>query len=72
MLSHKKDIKRLRRYLLHTKKEGIIYNPDVLKGLECYVDADFASGWSQEVGHDVVSVISRTGMVIIYANCPVY
>ena len=41
MLSHEKYIERLGRYLLHTKKEGIIYNPDISKGLECYVDADF-------------------------------
>ena len=28
MLSHEKSIKRLGQYLYHTKKEGIIYNPD--------------------------------------------
>ena len=55
MLSHKKAIKRLGRYLLHTKKEGIIYNPDISKGLECYLDADFAGGWSREVGKTVCS-----------------
>ena len=42
MLSHEKSIKRLGRYLYHTKKEGIIYNPDTSKILECYVDADLA------------------------------
>ena len=42
MLSHEKAIKSLVRYLLHTKKEGIVYNPDVSKVIECYVDADFA------------------------------
>ena len=30
MLSHKKAVKRLGRYLYHTKKEGIIYNPTLL------------------------------------------
>ena len=44
MLSHEKYIKCLGRYLFHTKKEGIIYNPDVSKGLDCYGDADFAGG----------------------------
>ena len=44
MLTHEKDIKRLSRYLHHTKREGIVYNPDIKKGLECYVDADFAEG----------------------------
>ena len=45
MLMHKKAIKLLGRYLYHTKSEGIVYNPDTSKGLECYVDADFAGGW---------------------------
>ena len=72
MLSHKKAIKRLGRYLLHTKKEGIIYNQGISKGQECYMDADFAGGWSQEVGDDADNVMSRTGMVIMCANCTVY
>ena len=45
MLSHEKAIKRLGQYLSHTRKEGIVYNPDTSKVLECYVDADFAGGW---------------------------
>ena len=44
MLTHEKAIKRLGRYLYHTKREGIVYNPDIKKGLEFYVDADFAEG----------------------------
>ena len=47
MLSHEKAIMRLGRYLLDTQKRGIIYKPDRSKGLECYVDADFAGGWIQ-------------------------
>ena len=46
-LTHKQAIKRLGWYLLHTIKEGIIFSPDKYKGLECYVDADFAGGWQQ-------------------------
>ncbi|KAL7533931.1 hypothetical protein ACHAXR_010147 [Thalassiosira sp. AJA248-18] len=72
-LSHEKAIKRLSRYLMHTNKEGIVYNPDTSKGLECYVDADFAGGYSPETGHDADNLLSRTvGMVIMYANCPIY
>jgi hypothetical protein len=44
MLSHEKAIMRLGHYLLDTCKLGIIHKPDCLKGLECYVDADFAGG----------------------------
>ena len=51
-LSHKKAIKRLRRYLIHTKNEGIVYNPNTSKGLECYVDADFVGGHSHETADD--------------------
>ena len=36
------------------------------------MDADFAGGWSQEVGEEVGNVMYRTRMVIIYANCPIY
>ena len=72
MLSHEKAVKRLRRYLLHTKKEGIIYNPEISKGLYCYVDSDLSGGWSREVCDDAYNVMYRTGMVIMYANCPVY
>ena len=35
MLLHEKTIKRLGRYLSHTRKEGIVYNPDTSKDLEC-------------------------------------
>ena len=48
MLSHEKAIKRLGRYLSNTRKEGIVYNPDKTKSLECYVDADFAGGMDQK------------------------
>ena len=68
MLLHKKAIKRLDRYLSHTRKEGIVYNPDTSKGLECYIDADFSGGWQEANTEDADIVISRTGMVIMYAT----
>jgi len=72
MLAHEKAITRLGRYLLHTRDKGIIYSPDETKGLECYVDADFAGGWTQADASDAENVMSRTGFVIMYANCPIY
>ena len=63
MLSHEKALKRLGRYLLHTKRDGIIYNPDKNKGLECFVDADFAGGWQQADSSDAENVMSRTGKI---------
>ena len=44
MLCHEKAIMCLGRYLLDTRMRGMIYKPDCSKGLECYVDADFARG----------------------------
>ena len=72
MLVHENPIKLMGRYLYHTKKEGIFYNPDTSKYLECYVDADFDGGLSQAISEDASNVMSRTGMIIVYANCPIY
>ena len=41
-----------------------------MKGLECYVDADFAGGWTQANASNAENVLSRTGYVIMYASCP--
>jgi len=62
---------QLGRYLLDTRKCGIIYKPDRSKGLECYVDADFAGGWIQANALNAENVLSRTGYVIMYTNCPI-
>jgi len=72
MLSHKKSIMRLGRYLLNTCKHGIIYKPDKNIGLECYVDADFAGGCSQADSDNAENFLSQTGYVIMYANCPIH
>ena len=44
-LSHERSVKSTRRYILDTRYKGMIYRPDTLRGLECYVDADFSGGW---------------------------
>ena len=72
MLSHEKSIKRLGRYLSHTRKEGIVYNPDTSNGLECYVDADFVGWWQEANADDADNVMLRTEMVIMYANYPIF
>ena len=70
-LSHDRAVKKIVRYLLDTRDKGIIFKPDLSKGLECYVDADFAGGW-KDGDHDAPeSVLSRTGYVIMYAGCPI-
>ena len=69
-LSHERAVKRIWRCLLKSNNRGIVYNPDMTKGLECNVDADFAGGWSKDDAGDPDNVLSRTGFIIMYAGCP--
>ena len=71
MLSHEQAIKRIAKYLKGTSDQGIVYNPDKTKVIECYVDADFAGGWSQADANNPENVMSSTGFAIYYAGCPV-
>ncbi len=71
-LSHEQATTCLGRYLAHTKDRGIVYETDKSMGIECYVDADFAGGWNITTSADSDNVLSLTGFVITYANCPVY
>ncbi len=63
---------RIDRYHLSTKEKGMIYRPDSNRGIEVFVDADFAGGWDPEDALNADSVYSRTGYVICYAGCPIY
>jgi len=70
--AHEKAIKRICRYLLNTKDKGIIMQPtNDLTKLDCYVDADFAGLYTQEFSNDPTLCRSRTGFILLYANCPV-
>ena len=69
-LSHERAIQRIGKYLIGTMDKGIIFKPDKTKGIECFVDADFAGSWNQSDSIDASSVLSRTGYVIMYAGCP--
>jgi hypothetical protein len=71
-LSHEQATTHLGRYLAHTKDRGIVYEPDKSMGIECNVDADFAGGWNITTSANADNVMSRTGFVITYANCPIY
>ncbi len=68
---HAQAVKRIARYLLGTKDKGIIFQPDMKAGLDCYVDADFAGLHGYEDDQDPVSVRSRTGFVLTLFGCPV-
>ena len=68
---HEEAVKRIGRYLLSTKTQGLILHPDKSRGLECHVDADFAGTWTKHSSMDPLSCHSRTGFVISYAGCPI-
>ena len=69
---HANAIKRIVRYLLGTKDQGVSFTPNgEMDHFECFVDADFAGNYSQENCEDPTSVKSRTGCVIKYAGCPI-
>ena len=71
MRSHELAIMRIGRYLVENVDKGIIYKVDESKGLEVYVDADFAGAWNAADAENADNVLSRTGFVICYANCPI-
>jgi hypothetical protein len=71
MLSHEKAVMRIGKYLVDQPDKGITYKVDKTKGLEVYVDADFAGGWDLSDADNAQNVMSRTGFIICYANCPI-
>ena len=66
-----KRFKCVLKYLKGADMPGIIKESDTEKGVECYVDTDFAGGWNQEEGKDTYLFLFRTGYVITYATCPI-
>ena len=71
MRSHKLAIIRLGRYLINNPDCGVIYTIDKSRGLEVYVDADFADGWNMTVATNTDNALSRTGFIICYAGCSI-
>ena len=70
-LSHERAVKRIMRYLKGTATKGLTLTPNPQDGSKCYVDADFAGGYSEDTKDDPISVYSCTGYVIYYFGCPV-
>ena len=71
MRLHELAIMRIGRYLVNNPYKGIVYKVDKSKGLEVYVNSDFAGNWVNVDANNADSVLSRTGFVICYANCPI-
>ena len=70
-MSHEKAVKRIIRYLKRTKDKGLMMTIDKSKGIECFVDADFAGGFNKEKSTNPRDCLSRTGFIVKYANCPI-
>lgn len=68
--SHGMAVKHIIRYLSGTKDKGIIMTPSNNFSVDCYVDADFAGLYGHEDCQNPVSVKSRTGYVLLLADCP--
>jgi len=61
-----KAIRWLVKYLLGTRDKDMVYHPDLSRGLEVYVDADFAGNWNQdEAVLDRDTTRSRHGYIIL-------
>ena len=69
--SHGKAIKCIGRYLKRTNNKGIIYWINKNNAFEDWVDADFASSLNLEDSSCSRSVLSRSGYIIKYTNCPI-
>ena len=68
---HEEAVKQICRYLLKTKDQGLVMKPDKSRGLECFVDADWAGAWQDRSSYDPSSAHSRTCYVIMFAGCPI-
>ena len=58
MRLHKLAIMRIGRYLLNSPDKGIVYKVDKTKGIEVYVDADFAGNWANADADNADNVLS--------------
>jgi transposase InsO family protein len=70
--SHELALKRIGKYLKATRTKGLIITPsDNILDINAFPDADFAGLYGHEAPNDPACVKSRTGFVILAANCPV-
>jgi hypothetical protein len=68
---HGNAITSIARYMKGTRDKGLIIKPSMERGLEVYVDADFAGNWDPEETDDRDTAMSRHGHLIYYGGCPI-
>ena len=69
---HEQAVKYLGRYLLQTRKKGLILSPKNRFSLDAYVDADFAGLWHRNFSAMRDTALSRSGYIIMFCGCPIY
>jgi hypothetical protein len=68
-VSHGRAVRHLCQYLAGTKDKGLIIKPDLSKGFEVSVDADFCGLWNKETAPTNPSTArSRTGCAICLSS----
>ena len=72
MLSYEWAVTRIGRYLIDTEDKGLTYKVNKGKGLECFVNANFAGGWNPSNPLNSDNVLSRTEFVILHAGVPIF
>ena len=66
-----RSFERIGRYLKKAEYKGLVFTPDGSNRLDFYAVVDFDVSWCREDADQVVSVLSRTGYMIKFANCPI-
>jgi hypothetical protein len=60
------------RYLMLTRKQGLILDPQDGKLFEVYADADLCRNWNRSTAmKDVSTAKYRTGYITSFAGCPI-
>ena len=70
-LSHEQALKHICCYLCGTQHKGLIFKLDLKQGFKCYVDADWAGNWLKSNPSSPVGILSHSGFLIKYTNCPI-
>lgn len=68
---HKTAVLRIVRYLKGTRNEGMILRPQSSYALDAFCDSDYAGNYHSTISDLRESVLSRTGYIITYCNCPI-
>ena len=65
-MSHENAIKQIVHYLECMADVGLILHSNNARGIQCFIDADFAGSWSQAEAEDASCAYPQTGYVITF------